>query len=175
MGSEPFKCVGWLGKVVDRGCALAKESRKIVSKNRKAYHDYIVLDTYEAGIALAGTEVKSIRQGKVNLRDSFAVVDGGQLVLVGMHISPYDHGNIFNQDPVRKRVLLMHKREIMRLYGLVKQEGLTLVPLSVYLKAQRVKVELGLCKGKRVHDKRAAMAERDAQREIERGLKERAQ
>ena len=151
---------------------MQSKSIKVIAKNRKAYHDYTVTDRFEAGIVLSGTEVKSVRAGKVNLRDSFCTVENGQLIVMGMHISPYEQGNIFNKDPMRKRVLLMHKREIMRLYGLVKQDGMTLVPLSVYLKGQLVKVEIGLCKGKRVHDKRAALAERSAKREIERAMRQ---
>ena len=152
---------------------MSKETTKLIAKNRKAFHDYTVEDRFEAGISLAGTEVKSLRAGRVNLRDCFCTVENGELVVVGMHISPYEQGNQFNRDPMRKRALLMHKREIMRLYGLVKQDGMSLIPLSLYFKGQRVKVELGLCRGKRQHDKRAAMAERTAKREIDRELKSR--
>lgn len=152
---------------------MGKQSTKLIASNRKAFHDYTVEDRFEAGISLAGTEVKSLRAGRVNLRDCFCTVENGQLVVIGMHISPYEQGNQFNRDPLRKRVLLMHKREIMRLYGLVKQDGMSLIPLSLYFKGQRVKVELGLCKGKRQHDKRSAMAERAAKREIDRELKRR--
>ena len=151
-----------------------EKGTKTIAQNKKAFHDYFVEERYEAGISLAGTEVKSIRAGRVNLKDCFCTVEDGQLVVVGMHISPYEQGNIFNRDPLRKRVLLMHKREIMRLYGLVKQDGMSLIPLSLYFKNGKVKVELGLCKGKRRHDKRDAMAERDAKREIDRAMKQRA-
>ena len=147
-------------------------SVKPIAQNRQAYHDYFVREKCEAGIELAGTEVKSVRMGRVNLKDSFCSVDGGQLLVKGMHISPYEQGNIFNKDPLRKRVLLMHKREIMRLFGLVKQDGMAIVPLSLYWKGSHVKVQLGLCKGKRQHDKREAMARRDAKREIDRAIKQ---
>ena len=146
---------------------------KQIAQNRKAYHDFFILDKYEAGIELFGTEVKSIRMGAVNLKDSYCVIKDGELFVRGMHISPYEKGNIFNKDPVRVRRLLMHKREIMRLFGRVKQEGLTLVPLSLYFKDSRVKVELGLCKGKKLHDKRDDAARREAGRVIERTIKER--
>lgn len=146
---------------------------KIITVNRKARHDYFVLETFEAGIELVGTEVKSIRQGGVNLKDSWCGVDDGELFIKGMHVSPYDKGNIFNKDPFRVRKLLMHKREIMRLYGKIKQDGLTLIPLSLYFKNSNVKVELGLCKGKQLHDKRDDMAKRDAQREMDRAMKQR--
>ena len=146
---------------------------KIITVNRKARHDYFVLETFEAGIELVGTEVKSIRQGGVNLKDSWCSVDDGELFIKGMHISPYEKGNIFNKDPFRVRKLLMHKKEIMRLFGKIKQDGLTLIPLSLYFKNSNVKVELGLCKGKQLHDKREDMAKRDAKREIDRAMKER--
>ena len=146
---------------------------KIITINRKARHDYFVLEAFEAGIELTGTEVKSIRAGGVNLKDSWCSIDNGELFLKGAHISPYEKGNIFNKDPFRVRRLLMHKSEISRLYGKVKQEGLTLIPLSLYFKKSNVKVELGLCKGKQLHDKRPDMAERDAKREIDRALKSR--
>ena len=144
---------------------------KIIAVNRKARHDYFVLETFETGIELAGTEVKSIRAGGVNLKDSWCTIDDGELFVKGMHISPYDKGNVFNRDPFRVRKLLMHKREIMRLLGKVKQEGLTLVPLSLYFKKNHVKLEMGLCKGKKLHDKREDMARRDAAREIQRAMK----
>ncbi|MBQ3391438.1 MAG: SsrA-binding protein SmpB [Clostridia bacterium] len=150
-----------------------KVSTKTIAQNKKAYHDYFVEERFEAGISLAGTEVKSLRAGRVNLKDCFCTVEDGELVVIGMHISPYEQGNIFNKDPLRKRVLLMHKREIMRLYGLVKQDGYAIIPLSLYFKGSHVKVELGLCKGKRQHDKREAMARRDAKREIDRAMKQR--
>lgn len=146
---------------------------KQVAHNRKAYHDYFVLEKFEAGIELFGTEVKSIRAGTLNLKDSYCSVKNGELFVRGMHISPYEKGNIFNKDPVRARRLLMHKREIMRLYGHIKQDGLALIPLSVYFKDSLVKVEIGLCKGKKLHDKRDSAAARDAGREMDRMLKER--
>ena len=146
---------------------------KIITVNRKARHDYFVLETFEAGLELVGTEVKSIRQGGVNLKDSWCSVDDGELFIKGMHISPYEKGNIFNKDPFRVRKLLMHKREIMRLFGKIKQDGLTLIPLSLYFKKSNVKVEIALCKGKQLHDKRDDIAKRDAKREIDRAMKER--
>jgi SsrA-binding protein len=146
---------------------------KQVASNKKAYHDYFVLDKYEAGIELLGTEVKSIRQGKLNLKDSFCSVKNGELFLRGMHISPYEKGNIWCRDPDRPRRLLMHKREIIKLHARIMQEGAALIPLSVYFKDSRVKVELGICKGKKLHDKRDSAAARDAKREIDRTLKER--
>ena len=149
------------------------EKVKVVAKNSKAYHDYFIEEKYEAGIELAGTEVKSIRQGHVNLKDSFCLIKDGEMSVIGMHISPYEKGNIFNKDPLRQRRLLMHKREILKLYGTLKQEGLTLIPLSLYFKNGRVKVELGLCKGKKLYDKRDDLAKRDAKRTIDRALKER--
>lgn len=148
------------------------ENTKTIATNKKAFHEYFVLESFEAGISLSGTEVKSIRAGGVNLKDSWCSVDGGELIIKQMHISPYDHGNIFNREPKRDRKLLMHKREIMRLFGTVKQEGLTLIPLSIYFKGSLVKVQLGLCKGKQLHDKRATAAKRDANRAIDRALKE---
>ncbi len=144
---------------------------KVIAVNRKARHDYFVLETFETGIELAGTEVKSIRAGGVNLKDSWCTIDDGELFVKGMHISPYDKGNVFNRDPFRVRKLLIHKREIMRLLGKVKQEGLTLIPLSLYFKKNHVKLEMGLCKGKQLHDKREDMARRDAAREIQRAMK----
>ena len=154
---------------------MEKSGAKIITLNRKARHDYFVEETYECGISLVGTEVKSLRMGAVNLKDSFCTIDGGELYVIGMHISPYEKGNIFNKDPVRKRKLLMHKSEIMRLFGYVKRDGYSLIPLSLYFKNSRVKLEMGLCKGKKLHDKRDAAAERDAKREIDRSLKERNQ
>ena len=147
---------------------------KQIASNRKAYHDYFVEDKYEAGIELCGTEVKSIRMGHVNLKDAFCIVKDGQMMVHGMHISPYEKGNIFNRDPLRARRLLMHKKEILRLYGKVKQDGYALVPLSIYFKGPRIKLEIGLCKGKKLYDKRAAAATRDAKREMERHLKDRS-
>ena len=149
------------------------ESVKVVAKNSKAYHDYFIEEKYEAGIELAGTEVKSIRMGNVNLKDSFCVIKDGQLSVLGMHISPYEKGNIFNKEPRRPRRLLMHKREIMRLFGRLKQDGLALIPLTVYFKGPRVKLELGLARGKKLYDKREAAARRDAKREIDRTIKTR--
>ena len=150
-----------------------KKGIKIAAQNRKAYHDYFVEDQYEAGIELCGTEVKSIRQGALNLKDAYCSVKDGELYVYGMHISPYEHGNIFNRDPIRPRRLLMHRREIMKLYGTVKQDGLALIPLSVYFKHSRVKVEVGLCRGKKLYDKRESAARRDASREMDRAIKSR--
>lgn len=144
------------------------ESVKIVAKNSKAYHDYFIEEKYETGIELAGTEVKSIRLGNVNLKDSFCLVKDGEISVLGMHISPYEKGNIFNKDPRRTRRLLMHKREIMRLFGRIKQDGYSLIPLSIYFKGPRVKLEIGLAKGKKLYDKREAAAQRDAKREMDR-------
>jgi SsrA-binding protein len=146
---------------------------KIIAQNKKAYHDYFVDEKFEAGIELFGTEVKSIRAGSVNLKDSYCDFKDGELFVVGMHVSPYEHGNIFNRDPMRKRRLLMHKREILKLFGLVAQKGVSLIPLSLYFSGSRVKVELGLCRGKKLYDKRDAIAKHDADREIERRLKDR--
>ncbi len=151
---------------------MEKEKIKQITVNRKARHDYFVEETYECGIALAGTEVKSLRAGAVNLKDSYCSVDGGELFVNGMHISPYEQGNIFNRDPMRKRKLLMHRREILKLFGYVKRDGYSLIPLSLYFKGSRVKLELGLCRGKKLHDKRDDLARRDASREMERAMKE---
>ena len=153
--------------------SLEKESIKVMARNREAYHEYFVEEEFEAGIELCGTEVKSIRAGTLNLKDAWCSIKNGEMILNQMHISPYDHGNIFNRDEKRPRRLLMHKREIMRLFGKVKQDGYSLIPLSVYLKGSRVKVKIGLCKGKKLYDKRASAAERDAKRQIERAMKER--
>ncbi len=144
---------------------------KTIAKNKKAYFDYFVLSTYEAGIELFGTEVKSIRNGTVNLKDSFCSIDEGEIFIKGMHISPYEKGNIFNRDPMRDKKLLMHKREIMTLFGKIKQDGLTLIPLSLYFSGSKVKVELGLCKGKKLYDKRDTIAKKEADRNITAGLK----
>ena len=152
---------------------MAKTETRTVAQNKKAYHDYFILESMEAGLELCGTEVKSIRAGQVNLKDSWCGIKDGQMLLNQMHISPYDHGNRFNQDPRRPRRLLMHKREIMRLYGKVKQDGYALIPLSVYLKGSLVKVKVGLCKGKKLYDKRQAAAEKDAKRQMDRAMKER--
>ena len=154
-------------------CDLDKQSIKVMATNREARHEYFIDEEYEAGIELVGTEVKSIRQGTLNLKDAWCGIKDGQLLLNQMHISPYDHGNRFNVDPRRVRRLLMHRREIMRLLGKVKQDGYALIPLSVYFKGSRVKVKVGLCKGKKLHDKRQAEADRDAKRQIERAMKER--
>lgn len=148
-----------------------KSATKLIAPNKKARHDYFVMEAYEAGIELFGTEVKSIRRGQVNLKDSYCYVDKGELFVSGMHISPYEQGNIFNKDPMRIRKLLMHKKEINKLLGLVTQQGLTLVPLSMYFKGSRVKIEVGLCKGKKLYDKRDSEAERQSGRDIERAMK----
>ena len=150
---------------------MGKQSIKQVASNRKAFHDYFIEDKYEAGIELSGTEVKSIRAGALNLKDSYCIAKNGEIYLHGMHVSPYEHGNIFNRDPVRPRRLLMHKREIRKLQSLVAEDGMALIPLSVYFKNARVKVEVGLCKGKKNYDKRDAMAQRDAKRDMDRAMK----
>lgn len=152
---------------------MDKKEIQVIARNKKAYHDYFVLDTYEAGIELYGTEIKSIRQGRVNLKDSFCSVDDGEMFAIGMHVSPYEQGNIFNRDPMRKKRLLLHKKEIMRLFGQSQQQGLSIVPLELYIKNGRAKLQIGLCKGKKLHDKREVAAKRDAQRTIEREFKER--
>ena len=152
---------------------MSKESRKLIAKNSKAFHDYFVEDRYEAGIELAGTEVKSIRMGNVNLKDSFCTIKDGQMTLNGMHVSPYEKGNIFNREPRRPRRLLMHKREILRLFAKIKQDGYSLIPLSIYFRGPRVKLELGLAKGKKLYDKRESAAKRDAKREMDRTMKSR--
>ncbi len=153
--------------------AADKKGTKQITANKKARHDYFVEQTYECGIELSGTEVKSIRQGTVSLKDCYCIFRDGEIFVKGMHISPYEKGNIFNKDPLRERKLLMHKKEIMLLYGKSKQDGYSLIPLSLYFKHARVKVELGLCKGKKLYDKRADAAKRDARREIDRALKSR--
>jgi len=150
-----------------------KTGLKTIASNKKAYHDYFVEESLEAGIELVGTEVKSLRAGGVNLRDSWCAVAGGEMFVNGMHISPYEHGNIFNRDPVRVRRLLLHKREIMRLFAAVKQDGMAIVPLSLYFKGSRVKLQVGLCKGKKLYDKREDAARRDMKREADRTMKER--
>ena len=144
---------------------------KLIAKNRKAFHDYFIEERFEAGIALYGTEVKSIRAGTVNLKDSFCHIKSGEIFAQNMHISPYEKGNIFNRDPLRPKKLLMHKREIAKLYGQMKQQGYTLIPLSLYFKRSLVKVEIGLCRGKKMHDKRESQAEKDAKREMDRKMK----
>lgn len=150
-----------------------KENLKTIAQNKKAFHDYFLEESFEAGIELCGTEVKSIRQGRVNLKDSWCSIVDGEMLVNGMHISPYEQGNIFNKDPMRVRRLLMHKREIMRLFGLVKQAGYSLIPVSLYFKGSRVKVQVGLCKGKKLYDKRSDLAARAAKRDIQRAMKER--
>ncbi len=143
-----------------------------ITLNRKAFHDYFVEETYEAGIELFGTEVKSIRQGNVNLKDSWCEIENGEMFVRNMHVSPYEKGNIFNRDPLRPRKLLLHKREIMRLLGYVKQDGYSLIVLSLYFKGSRVKASVGLCKGKKLYDKRADMAKKSAKRDMDRALKD---
>lgn len=145
---------------------------RAVAQNRKAYHDYFVEEKYECGIALFGTEVKSIRQGKVNLKESWAQIRKGEVWVEGMHISPYEQGNIFNRDPMRAKKLLLHRNEIRKLDSLVMRQGFTLIPLEMYLKDGKVKLQLGLCKGKQLHDKRDSMARRDTEREIQRALRQ---
>lgn len=153
---------------------MPKENTKTIAQNKKAFHDYFVIESMETGIELCGTEVKSIRNGRVNLKDSWCSIDDGELYIKGMHISQYEQGNIFNRDPMRVRRLLMHKREIMRLFGTVKQDGYSLIPLSLYFKGSKVKVQVGLCKGKKLYDKREDMAARDAKRDMQRAIKERS-
>lgn len=152
--------------------AEKKQSGKIIAQNKKAWHDYFVDEKYEAGIALFGTEVKSIRAGAVNLKDSYCSVKNGELFMVGAHISPYEKGNIFNREPRRDRKLLMHKREIMKINGMLTQKGYTLIPLSLYFSGKNVKVELGLCRGKKLYDKRDSIAAKEVNREIDRKMKE---
>lgn len=147
------------------------ESIKMIAQNKKAYHDYFIEEKYEAGIELFGTEVKSLRAGKVNLKDSFCKVYAGELLALGVHISPYEQGNVFNKDPMRHKRLLMHKKEIMKLNGYLTRDGYSIIPLSLYFKGSRVKVELGLCKGKKLYDKRESDAKRDANRMMERTMK----
>lgn len=150
----------------------ADDGIKTITKNKKAFHDYFIEESMEAGIELSGTEVKSLRQGAVNLKDAWCSIDNGQVFVNGMHISPYEKGNIFNRQPTRPRRLLLHKKEILRLFGLTKQQGYTLIPVSLYFKKSLVKVQLGLCKGKKLYDKREQDARRDMKREAERALKE---
>ena len=149
------------------------EGHKIIAQNKKAYHDYFVEEKYEAGVELFGTEVKSIRAGKVNVKESYCDIKDGEVFVLGMHISPYEQGNVFNKDPLRPKKLLLHKKEILKLFGLVAQKGYTLVPLQVYLKNSRVKIEIGLCRGKKLYDKRDDMARNDAKRDMERAFKSR--
>ena len=152
---------------------MTGKERKLIANNKKAYHDYFIEETYEAGIALHGTEVKSLRMGKCSIKESFIRIEKGQMYIYGMHINPYEKGNIFNKDPLRARRLLMHKREILRLFAKVKQDGYALVPLSVYFRGPRVKLEIGLAKGKKLYDKRASAAAKDAKREMDRAMKTR--
>ena len=152
---------------------MAKSSPGVIAQNKKAYHDYFVDDEIEAGIELVGTEVKSVRAGRVNLKDSYVSCKTGEALIIGMHISPYEQGSIFNHEPLRTRRLLLHKKEINRLIGLTTQDGLTLIPLKMYFKGQYVKILLGVCRGKKNYDKRATIAERDAKRNMDRALKER--
>ena len=149
-----------------------KEKSPVIAQKKKAYHDYFVDEEYEAGLELFGTEVKSIRAGKVNLKDSYVSCKTGEAILIGMHVSPYEHGNIFNHDPMRSRRLLLHRKEINKLIGLTQQQGYTLIPLKLYFKGQHVKLKLGLCRGKKDYDKRASIAERDAKRNMSRVIKE---
>lgn len=144
---------------------------KIIAQNKKAYHDYFVLEKYEAGIELFGTEVKSVRMGQVNLKDSFCKVYAGEMLALGIHISPYEKGNVFNKDPLRHKRLLLHKKEIMKLNGMLTRDGYSIIPLSMYFKGSRVKVELGVCKGKKLYDKRESEAKREANRTMERATK----
>lgn len=150
-----------------------KKSVKIIAQNKKAYHDYFVDERYEAGIELFGTEVKSIRAGRVNLKESYCDIKNGEVFAVGMHISPYEQGNVFNRDPLRPKKLLLHKREILKLFGLKAQKGYTLIPLQIYLSGSRVKMEIGLCRGKKLYDKREDMARNDAKRDMERAFRTR--
>ena len=152
--------------------AVKIENEKIAAQNKKAYHDYFVEDTYEAGIELSGTEVKSIRAGTVNMKDSFCKVENGEMIMFGVHISPYEKGNIFNKDPLRERKLLLHKYEILKLVGKIKEKGYSLIPTKVYLKNSLMKVELALAKGKKLYDKREDIARKDAKRDMERKLKD---
>ena len=151
-----------------------KDAVQVIARNKKAYHDYFVLDTYEAGLELYGTEIKSIRLGRVNLKDSYCGVDDGEMFALGMHISPYEQGNIFNRDPMRRKRLLLHKREILKLFQQSREQGLSIIPLELYIKNGRAKLQIGLCKGKKLHDKREVAAKRSAQRDIDRAMKDRA-
>ena len=152
---------------------MTKIGTKLIANNKKAYHDYFILEKYEAGIVLHGTEVKSLRMGKCSIKEAFIRVEDGEMFIYGMHVSPYEKGNIFNKDPLRTRKLLMHRREILKLQMAAQRDGLTLVPLSLYFKDSKVKVELGVCKGKKLYDKRASAAERDAKRDMDRAMKTR--
>ena len=152
---------------------MAKQEIKLIANNKKAHHDYFLEEKYEAGVELHGTEVKSLRMGKCSIKEAFVRIEKGEVIIYGMHISPYEKGNIFNKDPLRVRKLLMHKREIVNLFSKTKQDGYSVIPLTVYFKSSRVKVEIGLCKGKKLHDKRDSIAARDAKREMDRAMKER--
>ena len=154
---------------------MAKEASnfRLIANNKKARHDYFLEETFEAGVELHGTEVKSLRQGNCSIKEAFIHIENGEIIIYGMHISPYEKGNIFNKDPMRPKRLLMHKKEIMKLYGQVKQGGYTLVPISMYFKDSRVKIQVGLCKGKKLYDKRESSAKRDAERSIDRAIKDR--
>lgn len=152
---------------------MSKDGRKIIAQNKKARHDYFIEETFEAGIVLVGTEVKSIRQGKVSIRESYCAIENGEVFVYGMHVTPYEHGSYFNLDPVRKRKLLLHKRQIKKLIGQTQVKGYTLIPLSIYLVRGLVKVELALAKGKKLYDKRETLAKKDAQRRIDRALADR--
>ena len=151
---------------------MNKRKKRVIAQNKKARHDYTILETYEAGIVLTGTEIKSIRQGKVNLKESWAQIRKGEVWVEGMHISPYEQGNIYNRDPLRPKKLLLHRSEIRKLDSLVMRQGFTLIPLELYFRDGRVKVQLGLCKGKQLHDKRDSMAKKDSDREIQRALRQ---
>ena len=150
---------------------MAKEAQKLIANNKKAYHDYFVEEQYEAGIVLHGTEVKSLRMGKCSIKEAFVTIEKGEVFITGMHISPYEKGNLFNKDPLRVRKLLLHKAEIMKLTGKVAEKGYTLMPLQVYFKDGRAKIQIGLCKGKKLYDKRQDIAKKDARREVEREFK----
>ncbi|WP_010244788.1 SsrA-binding protein SmpB [Acetivibrio cellulolyticus] len=151
---------------------MAKEAKKTIAQNKKARHDYFIEETFEAGIVLSGTEVKSIRQGKVSIKDSYAIIKSEEVFIFGMHVSPYEQGNIFNKDPLRDRKLLMHRYEINKLIGSIQQKGMSLVPIELYFRNGKVKLELGLGKGKKLYDKREDIAKKDAMREIDRRMKE---
>ena len=150
---------------------MAKESRKLIANNKKAFHDYFIEDTWEAGIALVGTEVKSLRMGKCSLKESFIQIHKGEVFIYNMHISPYEKGNIFNKDPLRVRKLLLHKKEILKIFGKMKEQGITVVPLQVYFSGSLVKIEIGLAKGKKLYDKRETIAKKDQKREAQREFK----
>ena len=152
---------------------MAKTEGKLIANNKKAYHDYFILEKYEAGIVLHGTEVKSLRMGKCSIKEAFIRIENGEMFIYGMHISPYEKGNIFNKDPLRVRKLLLHKKEIDKIFGKMKEKGITVVPLQVYFSGSLVKIEIGLAKGKKLYDKRQDLAKKDAKREMERALKER--